>query len=215
MDCFTNEAGAVIVDNMISALQEHKDYLSEIDGKIGDGDHGINMNKGFSLCAKRLTGKENLSRAMETLGDILLTEIGGSMGPIYGSFFEGMSEATADAGVIDKKIFGEMLSAGLAGIRELVPTNIGDKTLLDALIPAVDAYRSAVTAGDSFETALDKTAAAAEAGKDATKNMIAKVGRASRLGERSRGVLDAGAASCALIINSLCKTSKNLLGGTN
>jgi len=211
MKSFTNQAGAAIVTGLIRTIQSNKEYLSEIDGAIGDGDHGINMNKGFTICAERLSPEEDLSEALNTLGDILLTEIGGSMGPIYGSFFNEMGEAVAGAEEIDEALFGKMLKAGLAGIRELVPTDVGDKTLLDALIPAVSAYEEAETSGKGFAEALDAAAKAGEAGKDSTKDMIAKVGRASRLGERSRGVLDAGAASCALIINSMCGTAQELL----
>lgn len=212
MKIFTNKEGAAIVPELVRAIQENKNYLSEIDGAIGDGDHGINMNKGFTLCGERLTGGEDLSEALETLGEILLCEIGGSMGPIYGTFFGKMGEAVRNSEEIGKVEFGQMLEAGLAGIRELVPTDIGDKTLLDALIPAVNAYRTAVGAGEGFEEALDAAASAAQAGRDATKDMVAKVGRASRLGERSRGVLDAGASSCAVIMRSMCGTAKGLLG---
>ena len=133
------------------------------------------------------------------------------MGPIYGSFFGEMSETISRVDKIDEATFGKMISAGLAGIRELVPTDIGNKTFMDTLIPAVKAYDEAITAGDDFETALDKTAAAADSGKNSTLDMVAKVGRASRLGERSRGVLDAGATSCALILNTLCATAKGLI----
>lgn len=208
---FTNKEGARMVDGLIDTIRANREYLSEIDGKIGDGDHGINMNKGFTMCKERLRGEEDLSDALGTLGDILLTEIGGSMGPIYGSFFNEMSEAIAEVEEIDEAAFGRMLEAGLMGIRELVPTDVGDKTLLDALIPAVEAYNGSIAAGEEFETALAKTAAAAEAGKESTRDMVAKVGRASRLGERSRGVLDAGATSCALIVDSMCATAKDLL----
>ena len=211
MESFSNKAGAAIVYSVIESIQANKDYLSEIDGAIGDGDHGINMNKGFSICKERLGPEENLSDAMYTLGDILLSEIGGSMGPIYGSFFIEMSGAVENLTDIDKHAFGEMLEAGLAGIRELVPTDVGDKTLLDTLIPAVNAFRDAAAGGSDFASALDQTARAAENGRNATRDMIAKVGRASRLGERSRGVLDAGAASCCLILQAMCGTAKKLL----
>ena len=211
MENFTNKAGAAIVYGVIDSIQSNKDYLSEIDGAIGDGDHGVNMNKGFTACKERLRTDDNLSTAMNTLGEILLFEIGGSMGPIYGTFFIEMSGAIADADDIDKFAFGKMLEAGLAGIRELVPTQVGDKTLLDTLIPAVNACREAADSGAVFASVLDQTSEAAESGMNATKDMVAKVGRSSRLGERSRGVLDAGAVSCCLIIQSMCKTSKGLL----
>lgn len=211
MESFSNKAGAAIVEQLIDTIQSNKEYLSEIDGLIGDGDHGINMNKGFTICKERLTDKENLSEAFALLGNILLTEIGGSMGPIYGSFFIEMADAIQCDEWIDKYVFCKMAEAGLAGIRDLVPTDIGDKTLLDALIPAVKAFRDSVADEDDFKVALEKMASAANEGRDATKDMVAKVGRASRLGERSRGVLDAGAVSCALIVLSISLKAEELL----
>lgn len=215
MEYFRNKDGAVIVSDLIETIQKNKEYLSEIDGAIGDGDHGINMNKGFTLCSERLNKDMDLKDSLNLLGDILLCEIGGSMGPIYGSFFNRMSEIVKNTEDIDETIFGEMLEAGLNGIRELVPTDIGDKTLLDALIPAVNAYCGAEKAGKDFSEALGAAALAAEKGKEATRDMVAKVGRASRLGERSRGVLDAGAVSCALIVRSLCATTQKLIAERN
>lgn len=212
MECFTNQKGATIILDLIDIIQKNKAYLSEIDGAIGDGDHGINMNKGFTICKERLKSKEaDLSESLDILGNVLLTEIGGSMGPIYGSFFIEMGNVAAGAEKIDPETFGRMLAAGLAGIRELVPTDVGDKTLLDALIPAVSAYNESMMEGESFSEALSAAKAASEKGWQSTKDMIAKVGRASRLGERSRGVLDAGATSCNLIIQSMCNTVENLL----
>ncbi len=211
MENFSNKAGAAIVYSVIETIQSNKDYLSEIDGAIGDGDHGINMNKGFSACRDRLSPDESLGSAMYTLGDILLSEIGGSMGPIYGTFFMEMSDAVENLTDIDKHAFGKMLEAGLAGIRDLVPTDVGDKTLLDTLVPAVNAFRTAAAGGSDFGSALVQAAKAAEDGMNSTKDMVAKVGRASRLGERSRGVLDAGATSCCLILKAMCETAGRLL----
>ena len=95
MSSFKNADAGVIVDQLIKTIQKERDYLSEIDGKIGDGDHGINMNKGFTMCEKKLEGQTyNLSEALEILGDTLLEDIGGSMGPLYGSFFRGLSVAS-------------------------------------------------------------------------------------------------------------------------
>jgi dihydroxyacetone kinase-like protein len=207
MDFFSNEKGAKIVLDLIDTIQQNKAYLSEIDGAIGDGDHGINMNKGFTICGEYLEGKNaNLTESLEVLGNVLLTEIGGSMGPIYGSFFLEMSETLGSHTNIDKELFGEMMKSGLEGIRALVPTDVGDKTLLDTLIPAVEAYGRALNAQMTFKEALNAMQEAAEAGKESTRDMVAKVGRASRLGERSRGVLDAGATSCNLIVHSMCNT---------
>lgn len=211
MNSFQNKDGAVVVYNLIETIQSNKQYLSDIDGAIGDGDHGANMNKGFTMCKERLDGRPvSMGEALDTLGNVLLTEIGGSMGPIYGSFFLSMAEAVEDTETIDQAAFGKMIRAGLGGIQEIVPTGVGDKTLLDCLIPAVEAYEKATEEGGSFGVALDAMEEAAENGKEATKDMVAKVGRASRLGERSRGVLDAGATSCNLIIAAMGDSVKRL-----
>jgi dihydroxyacetone kinase-like protein len=211
MEYFNNENSGIIVCELAQAIKDNKEYLSEVDGTIGDGDHGINMNKGFALAAEKLGEHENLSDAFGILGSILMDEIGGSMGPIYGSFFLDMSSFIEDVSEINQKTFGDMLAAGLQAIRDIVPTDLGDKTLLDALIPAVEAYSQKTAEGASFAEALTAASKAADTGRDATRDMIAKVGRASRLGERSRGVLDVGATSCAIIINTLCNSVKTII----
>lgn len=212
MDSFKNKDGGVIVSSLIKTIQENKTYLSEIDGAIGDGDHGINMNKGFTMCADKLEGKTvDLNTALKTLGRILLTEIGGSMGPIYGTFFREMAKCCADKEEIDKEVFGSMLTAAADGVSALAGARVGDKTLYDCLSPAATAFNASASAGDSFTTALDKMKDAAEEGRDSTINLVAKLGRASRLGERSRGVLDAGATSCNLILSTMATQAKLLL----
>lgn len=212
MDSFSNRDGKALVFAMIEVIQQNKAYLSEIDGTIGDGDHGINMSKGFTLCKKELEGKDSsLSDALCILGDVLFNEIGGSMGPIYGTLFSEMGEAIKDAKQIDKAVFGVMLHAGENGLREVVNAKKGDKTLIDALAPGVEAYDAALGRGDGFAQALACMKAAAELGRDATKDMVAKLGRASRLGERSRGVLDAGATSCALLLGAIANRAVELL----
>ena len=212
MASFLNKDGRVIVDNLIVTIQENTAYLSEIDGAIGDGDHGINMNKGFTLCQERLEGKDvDVSTALNTLGRILLMEIGGSMGPLYGTFFREMAKACKGKDAINAQVFLEMLQAAIAGIQSLSQAKVGDKTLMDTLIPALTTYENALKAEKSFSDALQTMTAAAEAGKNSTKDMVAKIGRSSRLGERSRGVLDAGATSCWLILRSMATTITPLL----
>ena len=116
MEKFLNKDGKVIVMNLVKTIQENKDYLSEVDGLIGDGDHGINMNKGFTICGERLKDTDtNLSESLRTLGRVLLTEIGGSMGPLYGTFFNRMARKCKDAEKIDKAVFRDMLNEALAG----------------------------------------------------------------------------------------------------
>ena len=201
MEQFANGDGKFIVENLIKTIQENAAYLGEVDGAIGDGDHGINMNKGFTRCGEELEGKNlTLSSSLDTLGRILLMEIGGSMGPLYGTFFLRMAKVSKDTEVIDKNVFGEMLETALQGVQEIGGAKLGDKTLVDTLIPAVEAYKEAKEQG--FRVALEEMKKAAKQGKESTRDLVAKVGRASRLGERSRGHLDAGATSCWLIMES-------------
>jgi len=197
------QAGGVVLE-LATAINDNRAWLSEIDGAIGDGDHGINMSKGFSQAAAAIGGADGgLAAAFNTLGDTLLSGIGGSMGPLYGTFFLDMAATISGADVLDAPRFSKMLHAGLAGIQDLGGAKVGDKTLLDTLVPALEAFDAGVAAGASFAEALDALSAAAERGRDSTKQLVAKIGRAARLGERSRGVLDAGAVSCCLILQTL------------
>ena len=201
--------GRAIADALIHTIQTNKDYLSEIDGKIGDGDHGINMNKGFTLCEERLAGKNpSVSEALLTISQTLMEDIGGSMGPLYGMLFDGMGAACEGKDEIDAATFETMLEEAAAGVQDIGSAKRGDKTLLDTLLPAQDAFSAALAEGKDFAQALDAMKAAAEEGWRATEGMVAKVGRASRLGERSRGVLDAGATSCCLLLTALADSIK-------
>jgi phosphoenolpyruvate---glycerone phosphotransferase subunit DhaL len=206
MTSFPNSQGRKVVLAQVQTIVENKVYLSEVDGKIGDGDHGINMAKGFNLIKDRLGDKEvSLSEGLGLIGKTLMTEIGGSMGPIYGTFFIQMSLKAKGKPETDAKLFGEMLKAARVGLEDLGGAKVGDKTLMDALIPAQETYQSAVDAGASLPEALKKMADAAEKGKDSTVDLVAKIGRSARLGERSRGVLDAGATSAALILQTFAR----------
>lgn len=212
MEKFTQETGAKVVDDLILAIQNNKQYLSDIDGAIGDGDHGINMNKGFTLCREALDKQPGgLAYGLKTLGKILMMKIGGSMGPLYGKFFISLGKALDEKEEIGAQDFRTGLKAALESIQAISPAKVGDKTLMDVLIPAQAAYESALDGGASFADALDAMAAAAVVGRDSTIDMVAKLGRSSRLGERSRGVMDAGSASCCLILNTLAGTIKELI----
>lgn len=205
-------AGRDVLVALILAIHWQAPRLSEIDGATGDGDHGVNMDKGFARAGELLGASEiDVPGGLSLVGRVLITEIGGAMGPLYGSFFLEMASAAGTNPTIDADLFGAMLAAGLAAVVDVGNAGVGDKTLLDALIPADAAYRSAVAEGATFAEALDTMAAAAAAGSESTRSMVARVGRASRLGERSRGSLDAGAASCAVILRSLATSIKALL----
>jgi len=209
MQTFNNATSGDIVLAMAERIVENRAYLSEIDGKIGDGDHGVNMAKGFGMAAERLKGKnQSLSASLDTLGTVLMTEIGGSMGPLYGVMFTEIAEKLEGIEAIDSAAYSKALRAGLEGIQSIGSAKVGDKTLLDTLVPAIEAFDAANSAGKSFAEALDALVAAAEAGRDSTLNLVAKIGRASRLGERSLGVLDAGATSCAIILKELSEGAR-------
>ncbi len=211
MSSFSNSDGAVIVDDLVKTIRENKQYLSDIDGAIGDGDHGINMNKGFTMAAEALAAEPgNLSYSLKTLGTTLMNGIGGSMGPLYGMLFRRMAKACKSAERIDAAVFGEMLNTAREGIGSISEARVGDKTLIDTLAPAVDAYSEAIQGGGSFADALEAMKAAAERGRDSTKDMVARLGRSSRLGERSRGTVDAGAASCCLILCTIADRARAL-----
>ena len=212
MEKFSQQAGSLIVDRLIVAIQENKQYLSDIDGAIGDGDHGINMNKGFTMCREALDKQPgDFAYSLKTLGKILMMKIGGSMGPLYGKFFMSVGKAVEGATEIGRDEFGQALASALEAIHAISPAQVGDKTLMDVLIPADEAYRAAVAEGAGFAAALDAMDAAALKGRDSTVDMVAKLGRSSRLGERSRGVMDAGSASCYLILHTMAETIKELI----
>lgn len=204
MKTFKNASGKPILLAMVKAIQDNKAYLGEVDGLIGDGDHGMNMNKGFSIFGQRISDKDiTFTEGLNELGTILMSEIGGSMGPIYGTIFIDMAEAGDGLEEISAENLGDMLKSGLDGLHEIVGAQVGDKTLVDTLEPATEAVRSATAAGKDFKAALEDLKATAENGKNSTKDLVAKFGRSSRLGERSRGVLDAGATSCCIILTAM------------
>lgn len=212
MHSFSASEGRPVIDALVAGIHENAARLSQIDGATGDGDHGINMNKGF-LRTDELLGQEpvDLAQGLSVLGRVLVTEIGGAMGPLYGSFYLDMAAAIGGADQIDGPLFDTMLAAGIAAIQDLGEAKLGDKTLLDALLPAQVAYREALGGGETFAAALGHMAANAEQGAESTRDMVAKVGRASRLGERSRGFLDAGSVSCAIQLRAMADSMIALL----
>ena len=196
---------------MVEAIAREKVYLSDIDGLIGDGDHGVNMYKGFSKFASAAGKDLSLSEGLDELGNILLSEIGGSMGPIYGTIFMGMAEACSGAEDIDAPMFLAIMEKARDELYDIVQARPGDKTLVDVLAPSIDTFSEAITQGVSFADALRAMTAAAERGRDSTKEMVARYGRSRALGERSRGVIDAGSASCCLLLSTMASTIERLL----
>ena len=208
------QAGPIVLD-LVDTINENRAYLSEIDGLIGDGDHGINMSKGFTQCGVALRAKPELpglAEGLDALAMTLLEGIGGSMGPLYGSFFMGLAETLAGKETLDAQLFGEALAAGVEGVETVGSAKVGDKTLIDTLVPARDAYLAAVAGGADFSAAITAMIEAAEKGWKSTKDLQARIGRAARLGERSIGVLDAGSTSCFLLLKTLGNSVQQRLG---
>ena len=211
---FSLQDGGFVVERLIETIEAHKVYLSEIDGAIGDGDHGINMSKGFTQAGARIrtrTGPVALFLALEDLALTLLEGIGGSMGPLYGGFFLAFSETLEGHDSLNASLFLKALEAGTTAVQEVGGAEVGDKTLMDTLIPALETYRTSLTGGESFESCLERMVQAARVGWESTRDMQARVGRASRLGVRSIGVLDAGATSCFLILECISKSIRQRL----
>ena len=211
---FTNKDGIKLVDKVISTIQENRDYLSQIDGEAGDGDHGINMSKGFSMAEEILSNEEfNMSDGFLTISQVLMNKIGGSMGPLYGSFFRGLSMASKKSDIIDKNVINNMLKKALANLQNISNAKVGDKTLIDVLVPAVNAYSTSIEEEKDLITALNSLIIAAKDGLESTKNLVASIGRSSRLGDRSLGHQDAGATSCFIILKSFCESFIYLIQG--
>ncbi len=144
MDAFKNQDGKPILMKMVKGIQDNKAYLGEVDGLIGDGDHGMNMNKGFTVFETRFADKDfSFTEGLDELGMILLNEIGGSMGPIYGTILMDMAEAGEDLEEITVGDLAKMLEAGLEGLYGIVDARVGDKTLVDTLAPSVETLKAA------------------------------------------------------------------------
>jgi dihydroxyacetone kinase-like protein len=200
-------AGTSLAAALVGAIRANAAELSVLDGAIGDGDHGVNMAKGFGIAADRIgTRQVSVSEALQTIADTLLADVGGAMGPLYGTLLGVMAAASSGADWIDAAVIERMLDHGVDAVLELGGAHVGDKTLVDVLVPARDAFRDTIANGASLGDALDAMADAADRGKESTRDLVARVGRASRLGERSRGNLDAGAVSCSLLIAAFAAT---------
>lgn len=214
-----------VVRDMIETIVAQRQYLSEVDGAIGDGDHGVNMSKGFAQCRDKLDRLEagadgtahplSLVAALDQLSETLLDGIGGSMGPLYGTFFMTFADTLRDAAELDRQNFGAALSEAIDGVQSIGDAKVGDKTLIDTLIPARDAYLAAVAADQPFDACLRALSQGAAVGMESTRPLQARIGRASRLGARSIGVLDAGACSCCFILQSIAQSISTHLGDAN
>ena len=181
---------------------ENAQYLTDLDAAIGDADHGLNMERGMSAVVAKLDGgvPADLAALCKLAATTLISSVGGAAGPLYGTLFLRMAPALGPETAVDATTFATALRAGVDGVVARGHAEPGDKTMVDALLPAVDALDAALAAGSGLPQALQQAADAAAAGRDATGPLVARKGRASYLGERSAGHLDPGAASSAMLI---------------
>jgi dihydroxyacetone kinase-like protein len=188
-----------------ASIEAQAEHLTLLDSAIGDGDHGINMTRGMRAVNAALEGAagETPGKQLVLAGKTLVSSVGGASGPLWGTALRRAGRAIGDAPELDGPALATALEAALAGVVELGAAELGDKTMVDALDPAVRALRAGVEDGGSLGDALASAAAAAEAGARATVPLQARKGRASYLGERSVGHEDPGAASTTLIVAAL------------
>jgi dihydroxyacetone kinase-like protein len=183
-----------------------RDYLTQLDAAIGDGDHGTNMNRGFEAVGKALAGQNGdvpPGRLLILAGKTLVSTVGGASGPLWGSALRAAGRSLGDAESFDGQALTQALEAAIAAVVDLGAAARGDKTMIDALVPAVEALKRGLESGVPLGVALAAAGEAAEEGAHATVPMLARKGRASYLGERSIGHQDPGATSAALIIRAL------------
>ena len=187
------------------AVTAQRDWLTELDSAIGDADHGANMARGFAAVGDKLASgtPATVDELLKTVGMTLVSSVGGASGPLYGTFFLRMGMSAGAVTELDGPGLAAALRAGLEGIVARGKPEAGDKTMFDAMAPAVDAFDAALGEGASVSDAARAAAEAAAVGRDATLDLVARKGRASYLGERSAGHLDPGAASTALLFETL------------
>ena len=187
----------------------NKEQLTQLDAAVGDGDHGINMDRGMSAVLAKLdaaTEEQDIGALLKTVGMTLVSTVGGAGGPLYGTLFLQMGTAVSGKDELGPDDWAAALEAGIAGVQSRGKAEPGDKTMIDALIPGRDALKSALAGGASFEDALRQSAEAAEQGMRDTIPLVARKGRASYLGERSAGHQDPGATSSHLLLEAAAET---------
>ena len=183
-------------------VARHKSHLTDLDAAIGDADHGINMDRGMRAVVEALEGTRPgaADELFKLVGMTLVSSVGGASGPLYGTFFLRLGAACGSVAELGPQDFAKALRAGNEGLVARGKPELGDKTMFDALHPALEALDRVLGAGESRARAFRAAAEAAAAGRDATIPMVARKGRASYLGERSAGHQDPGATSAALLL---------------
>lgn len=198
---------AAIIEGMAKKIEAEKDYLTQLDNEIGDGDHGINLARGFEAVEKKLPSLAggDIGALLKGVGMQLVSTVGGASGPLYGTAFMKAGMACKGLTELDGPAFVKAMEAAVDGIKMRGKATEGEKTMLDALCPALKVMQDEVAAGKSLKEVLQDAAAAAEKGVEYTKTIIATKGRASYLGERSLGHQDPGATSSLYLLQVLAE----------
>ena len=205
-------AGTVSLESLLAWLSrfsqlvtENRSYLTELDSAIGDADHGSNMARGMTAVMEKIaaTPSTAIDELFKQVGMTLVSSVGGASGPLYGTFFLRFGTSAGAVTELDGAALVAALRAGLGGIVARGKAELGDKTMFDAMSPAIDAFDSELTSGAEVAASAAVAFAAATRGRDATKPLVARKGRASYLGDRSAGHLDPGATSTALLFQAL------------
>ncbi len=188
-------------------VTENRSYLTELDSAIGDADHGSNMARGMAAVMEKTAAAPSsaVDELFKLVGMTLVTSVGGASGPLYGTFFLRFGTTAGAVTELDSAGLAAALRAGLGGIVARGKAELGDKTMFDAMSPAVDAFDAEIAAGADLAAGAAGAAAAAAAGRDATEPLVARKGRASYLGDRSAGHLDPGATSTAFLFQALAE----------
>lgn len=189
-------------------IAENSSYLTELDSAIGDADHGANMDRGFKAVTNKLpeVSDKDIGTIFKTVGMTLLSTVGGASGPLYGTWFLQAGMKTAGKMELTLADWTEVLEASLTGIVMRGKAELGDKTMVDALTPAVNALKQAIQENQPLNAALERSAGSAQKGMEATIPLVARKGRASYLGERSAGHQDPGATSTYLMLKVAAET---------
>ncbi|MDV2996724.1 MAG: PEP-dependent dihydroxyacetone kinase, ADP-binding subunit DhaL [Chroococcidiopsis sp. SAG 2025] len=191
--------------NFAAEIERNKEYLTELDAAIGDADHGINMDRGFKKVASQLSSvaDKDISTILKTVSMTLISTVGGASGPLYGTFFLRASTAVTGKAELATEDLLKLLQAGLEGVVQRGKAHLGDKTMIDVLLPVVDSFQQSVDNNKNILETIQQVVLVAEQAMKETIPMLAKKGRASYLGDRSIGHQDPGATSTYLMLKSL------------
>ncbi len=195
------------VDAVVAAIMAQKDYLTAVDARSGDGDHGLNMARGFTAAKERiaeLPADAPMKDVLYHVGRAFIENVGGAAGPLYGIAFVRASEAVNEETRLDVRSFDRLFTCGIEAIQRRGRARRGDKTMLDTLIPIRDAFLPENAVGKSLRECLEDALNAGRAGAEYTKTIAARRGRAALIGERSIGIEDPGAMSSLIMFRALC-----------